>query len=113
MKKLITLFAIVALLGSCKKEENKAPTTTTIASKLFVVELQSTEPQGTFFGYNLYLNGNSVASPITVVNGDAVKVVVYNSLGNAYVLKCFVDNVNMYPNANYQYSDVTWNYTIN
>jgi hypothetical protein len=113
MKKLITLFAIVALFGSCKKEPVATPETPQAQSKLFVVELQSSEPTGTFFGYTLSLNGTTVASPITVNTGDSVRVIVFNPLSNAFILKCYVDNTNVYPNSNYQYSDVTWPYIVN
>ena len=115
MKKLFTLFAIVALFGSCKKEPTPTPETTPAAqqSKMFVVDLQSSEPTGPMFGYLLSVNGTDVASPATVITGDSVKVVVFNPLSNAFILKCNIDNVNVYPNGNYQYSDVTWIYTIN
>jgi len=112
MKRIITLFVIVALFGSCKKEENKAPTPVVTNTKLLVVELQSTEPQGAFFGYIVELNGVQVASPISVIEGDSIYVNVFNPLGNAYILKCYLDNSNVYPNANYQYSDVNWSYII-
>lgn len=114
MKKLITLFAIVALFGSCKKEPIAEPVVVSEAgqSKLFVVDLQSSEPQGSMFGYILYLNGSEVASPATVIAGDSVNVVVFNPMENAFVLKCYLANANVYPNSNYQYSDVNWNYVI-
>lgn len=112
MKKSILLFAIVALFGSCKKEPLAEPETTVQTNKLFVVDLQSSEPQGPMFGYILYLNGSDVASPATVKGGDTVKVVVYNPLENAFILKCNLDNVNVYPNSNYQYAGVNWTYTI-
>lgn len=113
MKKLITLLAIVALFGSCKKEPITTPETPPQQSKMFVVDLQSSEPTGPMFGYTLSLNGTSVASPVTVTAGDSVKVVVFNPLSNPFILKCYVDNVNVYPNGNYQYADVTWIYAVN
>ncbi len=113
MKKLIALFAIAALFGSCKKEPITEPETiATTQSKMFVVDLQSAEPTGPMFGYLLYVNGTDVASPATVIAGDSVKVVVFNPLSNPFILKCYLDNVNVYPNVNYQYSDVTWTYLI-
>lgn len=115
MKKLITLLAIVALFGSCKKETVAPATTTSMTqqSKLFTVELQSSEPTGPYFGYIVEVNGSFATSPANVYPGDSVKVSVYNSLGNPFILKCYLNNTNVYPNGNYQYSDVSWIYNVN
>lgn len=112
MKKLITLFAIVALFGSCKKEPIETPEPVQHQSKMFSVELQSSEPTGSFFGYTLTVNGSDTTSPATVNTGDSVKVEVFDPLGHPYILKCYIDNVNVYPNGNYQYDNSTWIYTI-
>lgn len=111
----VTIFAaIVCMATSCKKESIAEPTTTTTipVSKLFVVYLQSSEPTGPMFGYTLSVNGNAITSPATVNAGDSVYVEVYNPLGYAYILKCNLDNANVYPNGNYQYAGATWSYII-
>lgn len=114
MKKSLILFAIVAIFGSCKKEKSITPAHyTSSSSRMFVVDFQSVDPQGPFLGYNLYLNGNNLASPINVNVGDTIKVVTFDPLGKPYKLKCNLDNVNQYPNENFIYTDVTWTLIVN
>ena len=111
----VTIFAaIVCMATGCKKESIAEPATTTAlpVNKLFVVDLQSSEPTGPFFGYTLSLNGTAITSPATVTAGDSVYVEVYDPLGHAYILQCNLDNANVYPNGNYQYAGVTWSYII-
>jgi len=117
MKNLLTLFVIVALLGSCKKEENKAPTTPTptplTTTYLFNAVYTYGEPS-LYLGFVLKVNGVTKTVPVNVSVGDVLVITAHDNLDNGYVLEALKDGVRFTEgNYNMQYGSTTWNYTVN
>jgi hypothetical protein len=118
MKKIILLFAIVALISSCKKEETPTPTPTPTAStpKLFNAVYTYGE-QSLYLGFFFKVNGVNKTVPVNVYIGDVLLITAHDNLDNGYMISTLLDGSEfdggMYGFASMHYGSYTWTYTVN
>ena len=117
MKKIILLFAIVALISSCKKEETPTPTpaTTPTAStpKLFNAVYTYGEPS-LYLGFVFKVNGVNKTVPVNVYIGDVLLITAHDNLDNGYMISTLLDGSEFDGGIfNMHYGSYTWTYTVN